>query len=72
MQMLLEREAGEGDMVDRSLIFVADVRLNERIGHAGDQVARVKSINAACGQIRRLWDTVEPSASIRKKMGGDS
>jgi hypothetical protein len=68
MQMLLEREAREGEVVDRGLIFVADVRLGERIGAAGDHAARIKSITAACGQVRRLWATIEPRPAIRAKL----
>lgn len=69
MQMLLEGRPDLG-VVDRDLLFVADLRLKERIGPASDHAARLKSIRAGCDQIRRLWGTLEPKASIRKKMDG--
>lgn len=68
MQMLLEREAAAGEIVDKGLIFVADVRLGERIGAGSDHAARLKSINAACGQVRRLWGTIEPRPAILAKL----
>jgi hypothetical protein len=43
---------------------VADVRLGERIGAASDHTTRLRAINAACGQIARLWATIQPRSSI--------
>jgi hypothetical protein len=53
--------------VDRSLIFVGDVRLGERIGAATDHSARMSDIQAACTQIASLWSGVQPRPSIFKK-----
>lgn len=41
-------------------LFCLDLRLGERIEFPSDRVSREKRIRAACGQIARLWDTVEP------------
>jgi hypothetical protein len=69
MQMLLEEHPELGS-VDRDLIFAADLRLKERIGPAADHTARLRSIRAACDQIRQLWPTLEPKASIKKQAEG--
>lgn len=71
MQILLEQHSEHG-AVDRDLIFVADVRLRERIGPAADHTARISAIRGACDQIHRLWGTLEPKASIRRKIEGGS
>jgi hypothetical protein len=34
------------------------------IGPASDHAARLRAINAACGQISRLWSTIQPRSSI--------
>jgi len=49
---------------ERSLCFVSDVRLGERVVAASDHAARLRAINAACGQISRLWATIQPRPSI--------
>jgi hypothetical protein len=64
LEMLLGRHVGELGKVDRGLCFVADIRLGERIGPASDHAARLRAINAACGQISRLWSTIQPRSSI--------
>lgn len=67
MQMLLEDQPPLNGEIDRDLIFVADVRLGERIGAASDHTARLRAIRSACDQIARLWSTVTPRASILQK-----
>jgi len=67
MQMVLEEQSANRGRFDRDLCFVADVRLGERIGAAADHSARLRAIRAACKQIARLWDTVIPRPSIRRK-----
>lgn len=65
LDMLLEAQAVEQfGKPDRSLCFVADIRLGERIGAAPDHAARLRAIRAACDQIARLWSTVRPRPSI--------
>lgn len=71
MQMVLEDQAGHLGTVDRDILFVADVRLKARIGAAVDHSARLDSISAACDQIRRLWATLEPKPSMKRKLAGD-
>ncbi|WP_306026626.1 hypothetical protein [Oceaniradius stylonematis] len=53
---------------DRATSFVADIRTGERIDFStSDHAARVRAVRAACDHIARLWDTIEPRASIRAK-----
>jgi hypothetical protein len=70
MQMLLEEQPPFEGEVDRDRIFVADVRLGERIGAASDHVARTRAIRSACNQISRLWSTVTPRPSITLRSAG--
>ena len=67
MEMALKNHFGPNTAVDRENIFVADIRLGERIDAAGDFAARQKSIEAACRQISRLWDEITPRTAITKK-----
>jgi hypothetical protein len=64
MDMLLAAQANSLGKADRNLCFVADIRLGERIEAASDHAARIRAINAACGQIARLWGTIQPRSSI--------
>jgi hypothetical protein len=64
MQMLLQSYMSERGEVDRHLIFVADVRLGERIEAGSDHAARLRAIRSGCNHIARLWDTVTPRSSI--------
>jgi hypothetical protein len=64
MQILLEDQPPFDGEIDRDRIFVADVRLGERIGAASDHGARLRAIRSACSQINRLWSTVTPRPSI--------
>ena len=64
LEMLLGAHADEFGKADRALCFVADVRLGERIGAGSDHTTRLRAINAACGQIARLWATIQPRSSI--------
>jgi hypothetical protein len=67
MEMVLEDQAPGQGAIDRDLIFVADIRLGERIETAGDHVARRRAVRSACGHIARLWGTVTPRASILRR-----
>ena len=67
MQMLLHDRMRERGKVDRGLLFVADVRLGERINAASDHAARLRAIRSGCSQIARLWGTVSPRPSILRK-----
>ncbi len=53
---------------DRDLSFVADIRMQERIGFSSsDHAARVRAIKAACKQICSLWGDIEPRKSVIAK-----
>jgi hypothetical protein len=45
--------------IDTKKMSVWDIRLKEAVPFPSDRVSRIKRIEAACGQIVRLWDTVE-------------
>ncbi|MDA9448490.1 MULTISPECIES: hypothetical protein [unclassified Bradyrhizobium] len=45
--------------IDTKKMSVWDIRLKESISFPSDRVSRIKRIEAACGQIVRLWDTIE-------------
>lgn len=64
MEMALQRGSIP---VDREYVFVADTRIPERISAANDFAARVRTIQAVCRRISRLWDTIEPEARVLKK-----
>ncbi|WP_316214898.1 hypothetical protein [Bradyrhizobium sp. SZCCHNR2035] len=67
MQMLLEAQDGSLGTVDRDLCFVADLRLGERIGPASDHTARLRTIRAACNQIRELWPSIKAKPALYRK-----
>lgn len=67
LQMLLVDQPVRLGEVDRGLCFVVDVRLGERIDAARDHTRRIRSIEAACRQIARLWNTIDPRPSILKR-----
>lgn len=67
MQLLLEGQGGKYGIPERDICFVADVRLGEVIGPAADHVIRVRDIRGACEQIRQLWPSIKPKASILRK-----
>jgi len=50
--------------VDRSLLFVSDVRLGERVSPGSDHTARLRDIEAACRQVAAQWDSIPPRPSI--------
>jgi hypothetical protein len=64
MQLLLEAQGGRLGTPDRDLCFVADVRLGERIGPAGDHAVRLRDIRGACAQIAALWPGVQAKRSL--------
>jgi hypothetical protein len=67
-QIAFERVASHVGLFDRDSSFVADIRMGERIPFStSDQAARVRSIEAACRQIARLWDDIEPRRSVLAK-----
>lgn len=67
-QMLMESHGKGLGEFDRTLSFVADIRLGERIVFStSDHASRVKQIKAACKQISRLWAGIEPRASALMK-----
>ncbi|MBE2993244.1 hypothetical protein IFR23_14660 [Sphingomonas sp. CFBP 13603] len=53
---------------DRVQSIVADIRLQERISFSSsDHSARVRAIKAACRQIGKLWNDIEPRQSVLAK-----
>lgn len=67
LQLLLEAQNGKFGLPDSSLCFVADIRLGERVGPAGDHTIRVRALKGACRQIVQLWPNVEPKPSVFAK-----
>jgi hypothetical protein len=67
LQMLLDAQGGKYGRPDRTLCFVADLRLAEKIGPASDHTARLRAIRAACAQIATLWPAIQPRPSILRK-----
>lgn len=60
--MLLFGEGLDERQIDKKRSAVWDFRLGEAVQFPSDRVSRVKQIEAACGQIARLWSTIEPKA----------
>jgi hypothetical protein len=67
MQLLLDAQKGALGTPDRDLCFVADVRLGERIGPAGDHAVRIRDIRDACVQIGKLWPSIQAKPALWKK-----
>jgi hypothetical protein len=67
MQILLEAQDGAFGTVDRDLLFVSDIRLGETIGAASDHTARLRSIRAACRQIRVIWPSIRAKPALYQK-----
>ena len=61
--MMLRANGHSDETIDRKKFCGWDVRLGEEIGFPSDRVSREKRIVAACGQISRLWETIEPKPS---------
>lgn len=56
---LLENGAPEA-RIDSKFLMLFDIRMREKIEFPSDRLSREKRIRAACGQISRLWASVEP------------
>jgi hypothetical protein len=67
LQMLLDAQDGAYGTPDRDLCFVADLRLGETVRAGGDHAARLRTIQAACGQIANLWPTIRPRPSVLRR-----
>lgn len=59
------REGGASEkQIDTKRIFGWDLRVSgEPVSFPSDRVSRIKRIEAACGQIARLWDTIATKPS---------
>jgi hypothetical protein len=67
-KMAMDELGADLGSFEKSLSFVADIRLGERIDFSTtDNAARVRAIKAACKQIRTLWDDIEPRPSALAK-----
>lgn len=49
--------------IDRKRIVGWDLRLGEAVQFPSDRITRQKRIEAACGQVARLWETIDPKPS---------
>ncbi len=58
--MLLRANGVPDACIDRKRIRGWDVRLGEEVHFPSDRVSRERRIQAACGQIARLWGSIEP------------
>ncbi|MGQ3016331.1 hypothetical protein [Phenylobacterium sp.] len=67
LEMLLNSQPAFRGRVDRSLIFVSDVRLGEKIGAGPGHDGLLRDIEAGCRQVVSLWSDVKPRPSILKK-----
>jgi hypothetical protein len=67
LEMVLNDRPDFRGRVDRSLIFVSDVRLGEKITAGSDHGSRRRDIEAGCRQVVSLWRDVKPRPSIFKK-----
>lgn len=66
--MMIDELGTDLGTFDRELSFVADIRMQERIGFStSDHAARVRAVKAACKQICSLWDDIEPRKSVMAK-----
>ncbi|BDV35821.1 hypothetical protein SS37A_33500 [Methylocystis iwaonis] len=66
-QLLLEAQGHSFGKPDSELCFVADVRLGELVGPAGDHTARLRAIKGTCRQIVQLWPNIKPKKSVLAK-----
>jgi hypothetical protein len=67
LEMLLNEQPAYRGRVDRSLIFVSDVRLGEKIAAGSGHDGLLRDIVAGCRQVVGLWHDVKPRPSIFKK-----
>lgn len=61
--MMLRANGFSEDIIDRKKFSGWDLRLGEEVGFPSDRVSREKRIVAACGQISRLWQSIEAKPS---------
>lgn len=60
LRMALIENGVREERIDTKQLMLFDMRLPERIDFPSDRISREKRIKAACGQISRLWASVEP------------
>ncbi|WP_157733218.1 hypothetical protein [Bosea sp. AS-1] len=60
LRMALIENGVTEERIDPKQLMLFDIRLAERIDFPSDRVSREKRIRAACGQISRLWASVQP------------
>lgn len=61
--MMLRHNGFSDEVIDRKRFAGWDLRLGEEISFPSDRVSREKRVIAACGQISRLWETIEAKPS---------
>lgn len=61
--MLLRSNGIPDAAIDRKRIRGWDLRLGEEVPFPSDRITRERRIEAACGQIARLWGTISPKGS---------
>lgn len=60
MRLALIENGVPESRIDTKSLLLFDIRMRERIEFPSDRLSREKRISAACGQISRLWPSVEP------------
>lgn len=60
LRMALLEMGFRADQIEPKWLFVLDLRTGERIELPSDRISRERRIKAACGQIERLWSSIEP------------
>lgn len=61
--MMLRANGVADASIDRKKFRGWDLRLGEEVFFPSDRVSRERRIEAACGQIARLWETIAPKPS---------
>lgn len=61
--MMLRANGTPDTAIDRKKFRGWDLRLEEEVKFPSDRISREKRIEAACGQISRLWETINPKPS---------
>lgn len=70
-ELLVKENEELGGTFDQKNSFVADLRLGERINFSTkERAARIRSLHAACRQISRQWDAIEPRSSVTENYKG--
>lgn len=61
--MMLRANGVPDNFIDRKKFCGWDIRLGEEVFFPTDRVSRERRVESACGQIARLWETINPKPS---------